>query len=54
MIDFYDILAGVGLVMLGAGLWLAFQPSLAAIVVGAALFLLGVGGAIAQTRVRDK
>lgn len=41
MIDLYDVMAIVGLSMLGAGLWLV-TPALALSVVGGILLILGV------------
>ncbi len=49
MIDRYDVLAMIGLGLLGAGLWLVSE-SLALIGVGFVLLMVGIAGAIARAR----
>lgn len=47
--DLWDVLSLLGVVLLGAGLWL-IAPWLALTVCGGVLFLLGVGGSVVAER----
>lgn len=49
MIDIFDVLALVGLVFLGIGLWMVYPPA-AFIVVGAIVLVFGIVGAASRGR----
>lgn len=48
-VDLYDLIAALGLVLLGVGFWWVY-PALGLIVPGALLLILGVLGAVGRGR----